>query len=186
MALYEMMDLSKVKVKENIRWAEVLGTLHALCDQLVEYDPETGLYMNHDEMEHETLLYVLLQEYTDMDLSALDAEDGKIDLFRLHGALDGIDEESNLYKLYMDAYVTLSGLIYERQRQYDAALSVGAQIKRIADRLSKLDGKDVGVLRRLLTEAVIKTQKEQKPEAAGNTPIVDMGAFKAKKKDKQD
>lgn len=185
MALYEMMDLSKVKVKENIRWAEVVGLLRALCDQIVEYDPDTGFYETNEIFEHELLLYALLDNFTDADLSNLE-EDGKIDLFRLHGALEYLDEEADLQKLYMDAYVALAGLIYERQRQYDAALSVGAQIKRIADRLSKLDGKDVGVLRRLLTEAVIKTQKEQKPEAAGNTPIVDMGAFKAKKKDKQD
>lgn len=181
MALYEVMDLSKVKVKENIRWAEVVGLLQALCGQIVEYDPDTGFYETNEIFEHELLLYALLDNFTDADLSVLN-EDGKIDLFRLHGALESLDEEADLQTLYTDAYVALSNLIYERQRQYDAALSVGAQIRRIADRISKLDGKDVGVLRRLLTEAVIKSQEKPRPEAASKAPVVDMGAFKAKGK----
>ncbi len=183
--MIKVMDLSQVKVKEDVSWAQVLGVVQGVADQIIEYDPATGLYIVHEHIKDLLLMYNLLVQFTDADLSAITDEKGEVDIFQLHRGY-GAPVSDDLYALYDEAHDALCDVICERKRQYDAALSVGAQLKRIADRLSKLDGKDVGVLRRLLTEAVIKTQKGQKPEAAGNTPIVDMGAFKAKKKDKQD
>lgn len=179
-----MMDWGKIKVKDDFKFADVVAAARMLAEELVVIDEDGLGYSEYTEMERPMMLSVILTQFTDADTSEYKGEDDTLDVYAIYW--DYFKRQADIVeydidRIYFFASEILSNMLGERKRKLDAEMSVGYQLKRIADKLANLDGKDMSVLRRIMTDMLIQQKKAGDKPSGRKTSVVDMSAYKPKK-----
>lgn len=180
------MKWEEIHIREDFKATDLVEAMRLLADEVVEENADGTGYDRYVGMETPMCLLLVLSEFTDADLTEF-TEDGHVDAYALwwsyeHLTTEQLDGMKALDDLIDHARWLLGDFCEERMRKLDAQMGVGVQIKRIADKLTSLDGKDMSVLRRVLTDLMIQQKKaEDAPAAPKKSGVVDMSAFKPKK-----
>lgn len=176
----------KIKTNDKIGFADFARIVMTLSEVMITEDPETGAPIVDKLNYRPVALFYILKSLTDMDMTKYSGENG--DLYLLVDDVDFADADTRVlvYAMYGAVERMYEPIVEQKVREIHDRNSVAAQLRQLTRQLvGSKDGKDVGVIRLLLTELFMKMQRKEQgqrnDEGIASGKIVDLSEFKPKK-----
>lgn len=165
----------KCKFTHNIGYKELMETVTLLSDVLIIEEELTGTPIVDVLNYKPVTLFHICKHYTDLDLSVYE------DMYRLVDDIFDSEDAQDVVNIYNEVTRLYAEERTRKEQEIRDRNSVQGMLKVLGRNLMGTDdGKNVGMIRTMLTDIFIKLNRESNDQGP-TAPKVNMSAYKAKK-----